>query len=486
MFIEDLVQGVNIEDGNVEFKRILEEGKSNDSGKPLETGWLKTLVAFANSNGGTLYVGVDNKSHEVIPLDHNSADKVSLMVRRLVRQKIEPALSYEMTAIPVRVSEQTRYILKITVDRSTVLPVILHEEGLLGIYVREFSSSVLARPEQIRDLILMSDENPFDSAMTAEKYRPEDFRTLHEVYRQRNGSELGEKALIASGFMDREGTLSRGALLFRDNCQENTRTVCSLWPGINKGSDVILATEEFNGNILDIIEQVSQFVSAHSANGYRKEALSRIDFFSYPARSVTEGIVNATAHRNYYINGSQIEVNIFKDRLEITSPGSLLGVSSLVREKNISSIIPRRRNSVVCNLLVLCRYMESKGSGFDKIEEDYKGKGEGFRPFVSTDGNSFTLTLPDLTYSGGVVDETSSPKVFAQDLPEGKNLLEILSFCYMKPRSAKEIAEHIGIRPSSYFRKEVLGALTASGHLLEDSSSKPARFQSNHSNVFVQ
>jgi len=74
-----------------------------------------------------------------------------------------------------------------------------------------------------------------------------------------------------------------------------------------------------------------------------------------------EGIVNAIAHRNYFMNGSQIEINLFKDRLEITSPGALLGVKELQKEKNISSIIPRRRNEIICGVLEYCRYMESKG-----------------------------------------------------------------------------------------------------------------------------
>ncbi len=112
----------------------------------------------------------------------------------------------------------------------------------------------------------------------------------------------------------------------------------------------------------------------HSINGFKKEDVGRKDIFSYPARSVTEGIVNAPAHRNYFIPGRQIEVNMFKDRLEITSPGSLLGVPELRKEKNISSIIPKRRNEVISLVLCCVRLMESKGSGFDRIEQDYRGR----------------------------------------------------------------------------------------------------------------
>ena len=486
MRIEELVPGLNLEDGTTEFKRIIEEGRSEDSGKQKEISWLKTIAAFANTSGGTIYIGVDNKSHEVIPLDHDTTDKIALMIQRLVRQRLEPEVSYDISVLPVKLSSQTLYVIKVSVPKSKVLPVTLHEDGLLGIYVRNFSSSVLASPWQIRDLILLSDNTPYDQPMTDEVYNPDEFETLRAVYRERIGRELDAKVLVSAGFMNEQGKLSRGALLFKDgHADKKTKTVCSQWPGINKGSPVVIASAEFEGNILDIIQSVIGFVANHSANGYKKEADSRVDFFSYPARSVTEGIVNAVAHRNYYIDGSQISVDLFRDRLEITSPGSLLGVSSLDREKNISSIMPRRRNEVICNILVYCRYMESKGSGFDKIAEDYIGKGEAFRPFVSANGTSFTLTLPDLTYPAGVIDEDSIPPVFTETVLEGRNDLQILSFCYQKARTVKEIAEYIGVKPSTYFRKDVLGSLVSKACLIEDNSSSPVRYQSNHAKVFV-
>ena len=62
MLLEDLIPGINIEDDKTEFKRFLEEGKSEDSDKNKEIGWLKSFAAFANTDGATVYIGVDNKS----------------------------------------------------------------------------------------------------------------------------------------------------------------------------------------------------------------------------------------------------------------------------------------------------------------------------------------------------------------------------------------------------------------------------------------
>lgn len=487
MYLEDLVPGINIEDKRIEFKRYLEEGKSADSGKAKEVGWLKTIAAFANTQGGTIFVGVDNATHKIISLDHESADKLVLMVNRQIKQRIEPFISYDIEAIPVKEEGATRYLLRIRVDRSPVLPVILHEDNLLGIYVRSFGSSVLASPEQIRDLVLMSENTPFDQRFMQEAYVSDEYSLLKGLYSERTGNSLSEKALISAGAISLDHKVSYGLSLFKDDyCGERTKIVCTLWPDIGKGSSVILASEEISGNVLESIRKSIAFVLNHSVNGFRKESDSRVDYYSYPARSVTEGVVNAVAHRNYFMAGSQIEINMFKDRLEITSPGSLLGVNALNKEKNISSIIPRRRNEVICSLLEYCRYMESKGSGFDKIEQDYAGKGDCFRPYISSDGSSFTLTLPNLTYALGVIDENSIPEIMVNGILEGKNSEKILSYCYMKAHTALEIAEYVGVKPSTYFRKEILGSLMEKGYLVEDSTQKPALYLSNPSKVMVK
>lgn len=486
MLLEDLIPGLNIEDTKNEFKGIIEEGKSEDSGKVKEIGWLKTISAFANTDGGTLYIGVENKSHTIVSLDHDTADKIVLMIHRQIKQRLEPSIKYKIDSIAINETSQTRYILKVIVEQSKLLPVTLHEENLLGIYVRNYGNSVLATPEQIRDMVLLSDSNPFDQPFTDEKFEASNFSKLFSLYQERTGIELTEKALISIGFMDNDKKLSKGSLLFKDNYEEErTRITCTLWPELTKGSSLILASEDFSGNIFDSMKFATQFIHNHSVNGFKKEANQRVDYFSYPARSVTEGIVNAVAHRNYFMNGSQIEINMYKDRLEITSPGALLGVKELKKEKNISSIIPRRRNEVICSVLEYCRYMESKGSGFDKIEQDYAGKGDAFKPYISSTGNTFTLVLPNLTFNYGIIDEDSVPEVHVEGLLNGKKDLKILSYCFKKEHSAKEIADYLGIKASTYFRTEVLGNLVAAGYLLENKTESPAKYLSNPAKVYV-
>ena len=486
MLINEIVENAYLESKTIEYKGIIEEGKSKE-GKSLEIGWLKTLVAFANTAGGTMFIGVEDKTHKVVALDQKTADKVVLMIHRQIRERVEPIIDYDISNIVIKDNEKARYVLKVEVKANKNLPVALHDYGMLGIYVRNFGRTDLATQEQIRDLVLMSDNTPYDTIFGEVDFSQNDFLTLIKTAMQR-GTEVNEKLLISKGIISDQKKLSRGALLFRDSCDDlRTKIVMTVWPGITKGGNIINATEEYTGNLLDGIVKVLTFVRNHSVNGYKKEAESRIEYFSFPSRSVTEGIVNAIGQRNYYIQGSQIEVNIFKDRLEITSPGSLLGVRELHEEKNISSIIPRRRNDVICAILEICKYMESRGSGFDKIESDYAAYGENFRPYVSADATSFTLTLPDLTRTEGVISQSDdAPNVYTEVTLEGKNDLKILSFCYAKARTVREIAEYLEVTPSTYFRSKVLARLISIGLLKELKNGKQMRLIADKEQVFLK
>jgi len=481
MYIEELIQDAYLESKTVEYKGIIKEGNKE------EVGWLKTLVAFANTDGGTLIIGVEDRSHKVVALDQKAADRVILMLHRQIKDKIEPAINYEVENIVVKDTMPARFVICVKVSKNKNLPVALHDNGMLGIYVRNFGRTDIATSEQIRDLVLMSDNTPYDVVFTDIKFSKNKFKKLYSVVSQR-GSILSEKELISKSIISQDKSLSKGALLFSDDCNDSrTKVVVTQWPDVTKGSSVINASEEYVGNILETIEKTIQFIKNHSVNGFKKESDRRVEYFSYPLRAVTEGVVNAIGHRNYYIQGSQVEINIFKDRLEITSPGSLLGVRELHNEKNISSIMPKRRNEIICELLEMCKYMENRGSGFDKIEEDYKKYDEKYLPYVSANAQSFTLTLPDLTYERGIKEQTSGiPEVYVEVALEGKNDLKILSYCYEEERTIKEIANYLGLSASTYFRKNVIERLVSKKLLLEIKNGKALKVRSNRNEVYIR
>ena len=196
-------------------------------------------------------------------------------------------------------------------------------------------------------------------------------------------------------------------------------------------------------------------------------------------------MINAVAHRDYFLDGTQIQVDMFKDRLEISSPGSFYRGEKLGKTYDSSGIISKRRNELITSVLVSCNVMEAAGTGFDKIVEEYKGENETHRPYIYSSSDHFTLVLPDLSYMDGVED-SSVPILTFVPVANGTDYDDkVLSFCYYHAHKVSEIAEYLGISDSTYLRKQVLGNMEKQGYLESSKISRAMYFKTNQNMVTV-
>ena len=132
----------------------------------------------------------------------------------------------------------------------------------------------------------------------------------------------------------------------------------------------------------------------------------------YPPTAVREAILNALIHRDYLILGSEVHIDIYDDRLTISSPGGMAD-GTRIQERDITNISSTRRNPVLADVFARLGYMERQGSGFKKITETYYAA-HNYRaelePKFYSDGTSFQVTLYNLNYGQttgetGLVDE---------------------------------------------------------------------------------
>ena len=485
MIFEDLKINQNIETKKIEFKGTIGEGKDED-GDCIEKGWLKTITAFANSSGGTMYIGVENGTHKIMSYTYDELDKITLMVRRQIKNRIEPHINYEIKEIKIPLED--RYILSITVYRNKILPVFLHIKEAALVYIRYFGSTILANSEQIKELVLLSEDVTYDGFITDIKYKKDYFSSLFKKANSKRGEELTEKILFSSNLIDSNNYLRKGALLFKDDYDGTlTRLDCTIYPGIDKGSRVFVNAKTFCGPILNVIDETYNFIDTYYNGGYSKDDTGRKEIINYPKRSLFEGLVNAFAHRNYFIFNSQIQVDIFKDRLEIASPGSLLINVDSDKIYNIADLRPTRRNEIIARILETCHYMENQGTGFDIICSEYKSHDEAHRPFIKINPDSFILVLPNLTYEPGIVeDDNYLPNVYVEHNGLTERDYKILSFCYMKSRTLKEIAVFINMQVSSYLRNDIMQKLINKQYIIYfDSKTKP-KYLANRDYVLVK
>lgn len=212
---------------------------------------------------------------------------------------------------------------------------------------------------------------------------------------------------------------------------------------------------------------------------------SHVEIDAYPKRALFEGIINAVAHRDYFLDGTQIQVDIFRDRLEVSSPGSFYHGSPLSKTYDLSRIISKRRNELICGVLVQCEVMEAAGTGFDKIIDEYKTADKAHRPYIYSATDRFTLVLPDLSYADGV-SSSLLPALEFPPVPDGSRFDgDILSFCYDRARKSSEIANYLGISNSTHLKEKILGTLVSNGYLSKEKGSRSFFFKTNPDMVRV-
>lgn len=477
MFLEEIIKGNGFENREVECKQILNRDDIE--------GWIKTIAGFANAEGGTMYIGVDDKTNKLIGFDRKQADNERNYFNNQVNEHLSPRPPYRIDFISYKVRDKELFIIAVKVEKSPVRPVIVKFKNIPSIYMRREGFTNGATYEEIIDMSIKSQNTSFDTLMSEHIYKRDDFSKLFKFHEEHSkGKKLTDKALTSLGFFDENKKLANGAVMFSDDYSDSkTEVMCSAFSGFNKGSERIVTVNKFSGCLTDTIEYMQDFVTQRMNHTMVKESSSRVNIDAYPARALFEGIINAVAHRDYFLNGTQIQVDMFRDRLEISSPGSFFQSTKIEKTYDLSSIMSKRRNELICGILVSCNVMEAAGTGFDKIVEDYSKADEKHRPYIYSTSDHFTLVLPDLTYDGGVEAEPTENLIYVP-VPNGSKYDDkILSFCYNNAKTAAEISEYLGMSDSSYFRRKFLNNLVENDYLILSGEGRTKYYKTNQDNV---
>lgn len=477
MFLEDIAEISEIESLYLECKARLDRNATE--------GWLKTIAGFSNANGGSLFIGVEYKSNKLIGFTRSDADNERNFFNNQVNEHIFPRPACKVSFIRYENNGKELFVIRVDVAESSIKPVVLKYKGVPAIYMRREGFTNGATYEEIIAMSIKSRNMQFDILDSDEKYERNDFSKLLAFFEERNeGRKLTDKALQSMGFFTKDKILKNGAVLFADGYDgAKTGVQCSVFSGFDKGSERVVTVNRFAGNITDSVSFMLEFVKLRMNHSFVKRADSRENFDAYPERALFEGIINAVAHRDYFLDGTQIQVDMFRDRLEISSPGSFYQGEKFGKTYELSNVISKRRNELICAMLVKCNVMEAAGTGFDKIIADYADADDSHKPFVLSASDHFTLVLPDLTYEYGVKDDSLPTIEFVPAANGSGHDEKILAFCYNFARKASEIASHIGISDSSYFRKNVLDNLVSQGYLQKDKVSGAGVYKTNRTLV---
>lgn len=377
-----------------DFKLMLEEKKPKS--------WLKSVSAFANGLGGSLFFGIDN---ECVVRGLDDVQHVCEVISIKIRDYMDPLPEVEM--LPQRIGNLD--ILQLKVSTGNYTPYYYVGDGQRVAFVRVGDESLPATAEQMVRLVLKGSNKTFDSLHTDYKVEDTSFTILANTFKLRTNQKWNKKYLLSFGLVTSTRFLTNAGALFADDCPLwQSRLYCTRWDGKEKGDAINDA--EFIGNVLMLLREAMNFVKSNTKKGWEKLPDGRKNKPEYAERAILEAMVNHFIHRDYTVMGGEVHLDIYDDRLTVTSPGGMYN-GMLIQDLDIADVSSERRNPILANVMAQLDYMEKRGSGLTRICNETKaldGYRDELRPvFKSTPTQFQTIIFASTdTPNVGDVSET--------------------------------------------------------------------------------
>ncbi len=370
MIIEKILAG---ESKNVEFKETLPE-------KSIK--YMKSIVAFANGTGGKIIFGIADKTRKVVGFSKEDVFKTMDAIANAVSDSCEPAIIPDITLQTI----EDKTVIVVEVSEGRQRPYYIKDLGRDGgVYVRVAGTTRLADEYMIKELMFEGSNRYFDQALcTGLSITDEDIDALCNAMKEqaiKNAHNEEQKASVKE--IGRQQLRSWGVLIERDGKDYPSNayailtgcgalhiaTQCGVFKGSTK--EVFVDRREYTGPIWEQIDETFQFVLRNIHLGAAIVGIYRQDIYEIPPDAIRELIVNAAVHRSYLDHGN-IQVAIYDNRLEITSPGKLPMGQTLERMKEGYSQI---RNEALAYAFSYMNLIEHWGSGIPRIIDKVKAAG---------------------------------------------------------------------------------------------------------------
>lgn len=388
----------------------------------------KSVIAFVNTSGGTLYVGIADDG-SVVGLD--DADGTMLKISNTIRDSIKPDatlfIDYEIESV------DERCIIKVIVQKGTASPYYMAGKGIRpeGVYVRQGASSVPATETAILKMIKDTD---------GEKY--EDVRSLNQdlsfidaekEFHARN-VPFGINQQRTLKLINSDGMYTNLGLILSDQCVHTVKL------GVFEGSAKVVFKDrrEFTGSLLKQLNEIFEFINRYNRTRAEFEGLHRVDKRDYPIEALREAMLNALVHRDYAFSSSTL-ISIFDDRIEFISIGGLVkGISY----NDIMLGVSVARNENLANIFYRLTLIEAYGTGIPKIMRSYESLPE--RPQIEVTDNAFKITLPNTNVE---VQTNTSSNPFAENEQIVLRLFELQeSICRKDVEKALSLSQAMAVR----------------------------------------
>jgi len=410
------------------------EGKTLEFKRDLSSadGVLRSIVAFANTSGGIVVIGVEDKTRRVVGVGDPLA--VEERLANLIADNIAPQVVPDIEVLPWRRTN----VVVVRVHPGPVRPHHLKRLGPEGgVFVRVGSTNRRADDTLIEELRRHSRNEAFDEQpMPDSNSEAIDFRAASESFselRRLTRRDL-ETLRILTRYQGRLVATVGGILLFS---HERAHRFPDAWiqAGRFSGTDrtKILDSQEIRTHLPQAVDQAISFVQRHTSREVIVRAVRRTERWTYPLAAVREALVNAVVHADYAQRGAPIRVSIFDDRLEVENPGLLpFGLTIEDIRRGISKL----RNRVIGRVFHALGLIEQWGSGIQRMSSACEQAGLKPPEFEEI-GTHFRVTITATRSRTPVVDDLDRAILDALTKNPGLTTGQIAGSISRSPRATR-------------------------------------------------
>lgn len=359
-----------VENKTTEFKREYVENIKN------------TIVAFANCDGGTLYIGVDDDG-TVYGVD--DVDDTMLRVTNAIRDAVRPDLTMFVECRNDVIDEKS--IVCVTVQCGTARPYYLRGKGIRpeGVYVRQGASTVPATDTAILNMIKETCGDSYEESRSLDQNLT--FHKAGDFFKKRK-VEFEKPQMRTLHLIGEDDMYTNLAFLLSEQCTHTIKL--AVFEGSKKS--VFKDRRELSGSLLEQLEEAFTFIDRYNRTRAEFSGLDRLDMRDYPPEAIREALLNAIVHRDYSFSSSAL-ISIFEDRIEFVTIGGLVKGITLEDVRLGVSVL---RNQYLANIFYRLRLIEAYGTGILKINECYED--QVVKPVIETTDHAFKITLPNTNF----------------------------------------------------------------------------------------
>lgn len=419
------------------------EGKNIEFKRQYTDDIKYAVLAFANTDGGTLYIGINDDS-SVQGLEN--PDNVMLQTMNMIRDTIRPDITVAVDCSTKLMENKPVVVLRI--QRGIARPYYLANKGIrpAGVYVRQGASSVPASETAILQMIKEASGDVYEEARSLNQNLT--FKEAEEYFAKKK-LPFGEAQKRTLQLINADGTYSNLGMLLSDQCLSVIKL--AVFEGSKK--TVFHDRKELCGSLLKQLEDAYAYINQFNYTRSEFPGLERVDTRDYPPEAVREALLNAVIHREYGIGGPTL-ISIFDDRVEFVTIGGLVKGLSLADIKLGVSVL---RNKNLANIFYRLHLIEAYGTGLLKIDECYADCA--VKPHLMATDNAFKLVLPNINFAAKQIKSISlveESKAEVKKEERYKIVLELARKNSLVTRSMIEKALHVSTSTAVLVLKKML------------------------------